>query len=142
MAEMTELRNQLRQAGVQYKVVKNTLARLAAKGTPLEPASGHFTGPVGIAVGFDDAMKVAQGVVRYSDKSEKLKLLAAVVEGSLVEGAEVKAVAGLPPREVLLSMIAGLMAAPLAKMARALSATVAGFGHAMNALTVKKEASG
>ena len=137
--ELTDFRGGLRELGIQYKVVKNTLARIASEGTPVAPVRDYFSGPVGIAFSHEDAVKVAKGIIRYSARNEKLKPVAAVVEGKLVDARELKAIAELPPREVLLSVLAGTMSAPLSKMAGALQATLSSFGHAMNALLAKKE---
>ncbi|MDA8155425.1 MAG: 50S ribosomal protein L10 [Actinomycetota bacterium] len=142
VAELYELRKDLSGLGVRFKVVKNTLARIASDGTPVGVAKDHFSGPVGIAIGYDDPVKVAQGIVKYSAKNEKLKPIAAVVEGQLVDVAELKSIASLPARPVLLSMMAGAFSAPMSKMAGALQATVSSFGYAMNALLAKKEQSG
>lgn len=140
--ELGELRLSLSKVGVQYKVVKNTLARIAAEGTPVAPAREHLKGPVGIALGFDDAIAAAKGIIGFAGKNEKLKPMAAVIDGEFLLAGELKAVSELPPRQVLLGMMAGVMAAPLSKMAGALSATVGSFGHALNALMCKKEKTG
>ncbi len=139
VAEMTELRAVLRADGVSFKVVKNTLARKASEGTPMACAQNLFAGPVGLALGYEDAVAVAKGITRYASKNEKLKPVAAVVEGQLVDAAELKSIAALPPRQVLLSMTAGALSAPLAKMAVALGATVSGLGRALGALLKQKE---
>lgn len=137
--ELTDLRGTLRADGVSFKIVKNTLARIASEGTPMACARDKFEGPVGLAIGYEDAVAVAKGIVRYSAKNEKLKPMAAVVEGHLVDAAELKAIASLPARPVLLSMVAGAFQAPASKMAGALAATVASMGHAFSALLAKKE---
>ncbi|MDA8171307.1 MAG: 50S ribosomal protein L10 [Nitrospiraceae bacterium] len=139
VAELTDLRTALRADGVRFKVVKNTLARKAAEGTPMACAQKLFEGPVGVALGYEDAVAVAKGIIKYSSRNEKLEPLAAVVEGQLVDAAELKSIAALPPRLVLLSMMAGTFSAPMAKMAGTLAATVSGLGHAFNGLLRKKE---
>ncbi len=139
VAELTDLRGALRAEGVSFKIVKNTLARIASEGTPMACARDKFEGPVGLAIGYEDPVTVAKGIIRYSSKNEKLKPMAAVVEGQLVDAAELKSIALLPSRPVLLSMMAGTFQAPMSKMAGALSATVAGMGHALSALLAKKE---
>lgn len=138
--ELNELRSALGALGIDYKVVKNTLARIASDGTPVAPARDHFAGPVGVALGYDDPVKVAQGIVKFAGKNDKLKPVAAVVEGKFVDAGELKAIASLPPREVLLGMMAGTMVAPLSKMAAALQATLSSLGYALSALESKKQA--
>ncbi len=140
VTELNDLRAALHAMGVSYKVVKNTLARIASEGTPVAPAKEHFTGPVGVAVSFDDPVKVAQGIMKFAGKNDKLKPMAAVVEGKFVDASELKSIASLPPREVLLSMMAGTMSAPMSKMAAALQATLSTFGYALKALERKKQA--
>jgi large subunit ribosomal protein L10 len=142
VAELNELRTSLRELGVEYKVVKNTLARIASDGTPIGVARERFKGPVGVALGYDDPVKAAQGMVKFAGKNDKLVLTAAVVEGQLVEAGAIKAIAALPPRPVLLSVLAGAMNAPMSKMAAAFQATVSSFGYALKALEAKKQAAG
>jgi len=140
VSELSELRTALRELGIEYKVVKNTLARIASDGTPVGVARERFSGPVGVALGYDDPVKVAQGIVKFAGKNDKLVPMAAVVEGQLVEAGELKAIAALPPRDVLLGIMAGTMSAPLSKMAAALQAALGSFGYALKALEGKKQA--
>ncbi len=142
VAELSDLRRLLRAGGVEYSIVKNTLARIASQDTPISVAKSAFKGPVAVAIGYKDPVMTAKKVIEFSKKNEKLKLSAGVIEGKLYNFAEVKAIADLPPREVLLSMMAGAFQAPLSKMAAALSATVSSFAYAMSALKTKKESSG
>jgi len=140
VAEISDLRNLLRAAGIEYKVVKNTLARLASDGTPMEAARDQFKGPVGVAMGFDDAAVVAKTVLDFSKKNVKLKVLGGVVDGSLYDASALKTIASLPSREVLLGMLAGTMNAPASKMARLMNSTVVQFAYALGALRDKKAA--
>ncbi len=142
VAELSELRRLLRASEVEYRVVKNTLARVASQDTPLSAASSVFKGPVGVAIGYKDPVMTAKKVIEFSRKNEKLKLSGGVIEGKLYNVNDIKAIADLPPREVLLSMLAGAFQAPLSKMASALSATVSSFAYAMGALKTKKEGQG
>lgn len=139
VAELSELRRLLRGGGLDYRVVKNTIARIAAKDTAISAAQDAFEGPIGIAIGYDDPVLAAKRVTEFSKKNEKLKLCGGVIEGKLYGVEEVKAIAGLPPREVLLSMLAGVLQAPLSNLAGALTATVSSFAYAMNAVKTKKE---
>jgi large subunit ribosomal protein L10 len=139
VAELSELRRLLRGGGVDYRVVKNTLARVASQDTPIAVAKDAFKGPVAVALGYKDPVTTAKKVIEFSKKNEKLKLSAGVIEGKLYAANEVRAIADLPPREVLLSMIAGAFQAPASKLAAALSATVSSFAYALTALRNKKE---
>lgn len=140
VAELSELRKLLRSGGVDYQVVKNTLARIAAQDTPLAVARDAFKGPIAIAIGYQDPVATAKKILEFSKKNEKLRLNNGVIEGKFYSMAEVRAIAELPSREVLLSMMAGAFQAPLSKMLGALSATVSSFAYALGALKTKKEA--
>lgn len=140
VAELSELRRLLRVGDIEYSVVKNTLARIASQDTPISVAKTAFKGPVAVAIGYKDPVMTAKKVIEFSKKHEKLKLSGGVIEGRLYNVSEVRAIADLPPREVLLSMIAGTFQAPASKMAAALSATVSSFAYALSALKTKKEA--
>ncbi|HXX81778.1 MAG TPA: 50S ribosomal protein L10, partial [Thermodesulfovibrionales bacterium] len=120
VAELSALRRLLRSADVDYRIVKNTLARLASQDTTISVARDAFRGPVAVAIGYKDPVVTAKKVIEFSKKNEKLKLSGGVIEGKLYNANEVKAIANLPSREVLLSMIAGALQAPSSKMAAAL----------------------
>lgn len=138
--EITGLRNDLRSAALEYKVVKNTLARIAAEGTPVGIAKEAFTGPVGIAIGYDDPVLLVKKVLEYSRTNEKLQVKGGVIEGGVCSLDALKKISELPSREVQLSMLAGVMQAPAGKFARLLNATVARFVYALEALKQKRGA--
>ena len=142
VAEITELRDTFRKDNVGYKVIKNTLASIAAEGTPAEPVRDHFKGPIGIATSSEDAAQVAKSTIGFAKANEKFKVLGGVIEGSYYEFAALKTIAALPTREVLLSTMAGTFQAPAGKMAQLLSATVTKFAYALTALNEKKAAAG
>jgi large subunit ribosomal protein L10 len=139
VSELTELRRLFRKSSLEYRIVKNTLAKIASKDTGIGAAAEVFKGPVGIAIGYDDPVLAAKKVLEFTKTNEKLQIIGAVVEGKFCEKAEVKAIAELPSREILLSMIAGVMQAPSSKMARGLAATVTRFAYAMEALNRTKQ---
>jgi large subunit ribosomal protein L10 len=138
VAQITELRNELRKSQVEYKVVKNTLAIRAAAGTDKESLTGHLNGPTGLVLGFGDPVAPAKAIMEYAKKQEKLKVRVGVVEGQFADVDALKAIASLPSREELLSRMAGTFQAPASKMARLLNATVAQLGYALSALKEKK----
>lgn len=139
VAELSELRRLLRSGDVDYRVVKNTIARIASNDTPVSAAKDVFKGPVAIAIGYKDPVMTAKRVIEFSKKNEKLKLSGGVIEGKLYNVKEVRAIADLPSREILMSIMAGAFRAPLSKMASVLSATVSSFAYAMTALKTKRE---
>ncbi len=138
VAELTDLRRLLKKSTLDYGVVKNTLAKIAAKDTSVAVAESIFKGPVGVAIGYDDPVLAVKKVLEFMKTNEKLRVKGAVIEGKLCEPAEVKEIAELPSREVILSMMAGAFQATTSKMARALSATVSSLAYALQALEKKK----
>lgn len=138
VAETTEFRRLLRNSSLDYRVVKNTLAKIASADTEVGPAADMFKGPVGVAIGYDDPVLVVKKVLEFTKTNEKLKVTGAVVEGKLCDSGEIKEISELPSREVLLSILAGAMQAPMSKMAGTLAATVNGFAYALEALKGQK----
>lgn len=138
VAEISDARRKFRDSNVEYRVVKNTLAKRAAGDTPVSVAKDYFEGPTGVAIGFDDPVGVVKTVLDYAKTNEKLVVRCGVVEGSLVEGDALKSIAALPSRTVLLSMMAGVFAAPARKLAQGLNATVVRMAYALEALKSKK----
>lgn len=101
-----EFRNQLRDAGANFQVVKNTLARLAVKGTPYEGASEHFKGVTGIAYSNEDAVVLSKTVSKFvKDNAEIYTFKAGIVEGKVVNLKQVEAIARLPSKEELISKL-------------------------------------
>lgn len=131
---MSGLRESLRPDGLDYQVVKNTLARIASDGTSLESAKEMLSGPTGIALGYDDPVLLIKRVLQYSKSNKKLEIKGGVVDGSVCSADELQKISVLPSREVQLAMLAGAMSAPASKLAAALSATITQFGYAMTAL--------
>ena len=138
VAEITELRKELRKAQIEYRVVKNTLAIRAAAGTEAEKLSKYLEGPTGLVLGFGDPVTPAKVIMGHAKKQAKLKVRVGLIEGSVVDEAMLKAVAALPSRNELLSQMAAGFQAPASKMARLLNATVARLGYALTALKDKK----
>ena len=103
----TELRKQLREAGVTYKVYKNTMMNFAFKGTDCEGLSDFLNGPSALAVSKDDATAPARILCEFAKKAEKLEIKGGVVEGKVVNPAELGEVAKIPTREVLLGRLFG-----------------------------------
>lgn len=120
--EITELRARLRNSQVEYKVVKNTLARRAAEGTPLEVLKEHFVGPVGIAIGYDDPVAPARILSEFQKTQQKLEIRVGVLDGRLLQAADIKALANLPSLASLRAKLIGLLQAPASRMVGVLSA--------------------
>ncbi|REJ30089.1 50S ribosomal protein L10 [Caldibacillus debilis] len=122
VAEITELRKQLREAGVEFKVYKNTLMRRAAEKAELSGLNEFLTGPNAVAFSEHDPVMPAKILNDFAKKNEKLEIKAGVVEGRLVSISEIKALAELPPREGLLSMLLSVLQAPIRNFALAVKA--------------------
>ena len=138
VAELSELRGLLREGSFEYRVVKNTLARIASEGTSVSSAKDSFKGPVGITLSYDDPVTPVKKILEYSKKNAKLKVGVGVIEGSLCTADDLKSVAETPPRDVLLSMLAGGMQSPLNKLGSALHATLTKFAYVVEALKQQK----
>lgn len=139
VSEIADLRRTLREIGMEYKVFKNTLSSIAAKGTPVEQAAEMFVGPTGIAFGFEDPVAAAKRLLDYAAKNDKFKVKSGVIEGRVYTVDDIKAMSTLPPKNVLLGMLAGAMNAPASKLANALNATLTRFVYALEALKTKKQ---
>jgi large subunit ribosomal protein L10 len=122
VAQVTELRKQLREAGVEFKVYKNTLARLATAKEGLTELDQHLLGPNAIAFSKDDVIAPAKILVDFAKKNEKLEIKGGVIEGKVVGPDQIKALAALPSREGLLSMLLSVLQAPIRNFALAVKA--------------------
>jgi large subunit ribosomal protein L10 len=119
VGEVTELRKQLREAGVEYRVLKNTLTRRAAASVELQGLEQYLAGPTAIAFSFEDPIRPAKILNDFAKAHKALELKGGVVEGRIVDSAEVTAIASLPSREGLLSMLLSVLQAPMRNMAYA-----------------------
>ena len=121
VAEDTQLRKQLREAGVSYKVYKNTLVKRAVEGTEFESLCGALEGPNAFAVSKDDATAPARVLAEFAKKAPKLEIKAGIVEGTYYDEEGMKTIASIPSREVLLSRLLGSMQSPVTNLARVLN---------------------
>ncbi|KAF0214586.1 MAG: large subunit ribosomal protein [Geobacteraceae bacterium] len=138
--EVNELRRQLRGAGAELKVVKNTLAVLASEGTSLSVAKEHFRGPLSVAIGYDDPAlpaKILRDFIAKEKREKKMRITVGVVEGNLLDAVRVKAVADLPSRNALLSMLLAGLQGPLAGLAGTMSGIVSKFVGTLIAIKEK-----
>lgn len=119
VAEATELRKQLRDAGIEFEVLKNTLARRAADQVELPGLNQFFVGPTAVAFGYEDAVAPAKILNDYARKHKALELKGGVVEGRVIAATEVESLANLPSREGLLSMLLSVLQAPMRNLAYA-----------------------
>ena len=114
----TELRKKLREAGVSYKVYKNTMMNFAFKGTDFEGLAPYLNGPSAMAYSTTDATAPARVIAEFAKKAKALEIKAGVVEGNVYDAKGMEAIANIPSREELLSKLLGSMQSPIANFAR------------------------
>ena len=123
VAKDQELRNQLREAGVSYEVVKNTLARRASEGTVLEPASEHFKGVTAVALSNGDPVGLSKAISKFAKANPDIfTFKAGIVEGKVVALNEVEAIASLPSKEELISKVMFLINCQAQRLVTVISA--------------------
>ncbi len=133
------LRAKLRAAGgkqIEYRVTKNTLLTIATRGTPHEPIAMHLQGPTAIAIAFDEPSAMAKVLVAYAKENEKFRIKGGVVDGELVDPADVAVLAQLPSKLELRGMLAGTLQSPLRNLAGTLQSLL---GHLRNALEQRQQ---
>ena len=121
VAEDTALRKQLREAGVIYKVCKNTMMKRAFEGTDFAALDEHLEGPSAIAISKDDATAPARILAKFAKTAPALEIKAGVVEGTFYDANGMKAIANVPSREELLSKLLGSLQSPITNLARVLN---------------------
>ncbi|ULR38813.1 50S ribosomal protein L10 [Staphylococcus aureus] len=122
VAEVTDLRSQLREAGVEYKVYKNTMVRRAAEKAGIEGLDEFLTGPTAIATSSEDAVAAAKVISGFAKDHEALEIKSGVMEGNVITAEEVKTVGSLPSRDGLVSMLLSVLQAPVRNFAYAVKA--------------------
>ena len=131
VAQDTELRKQLREAGIIYKVCKNTMMKRAFEGTEFEGLAEYLEGPSAMAVSKDDATAPARIICKFAKTAEKLEVKAGVVEGKVYDMAGVQALSAIPSREELLSKLLGSIQSPIANFARVIKQIAENGGEAV-----------
>ncbi len=121
VSEDTALRKELREAGVIYKVYKNTMMNFAFKDTEFESLKDVLEGPSAIAISKDDATAPARIIAKFAKTAPKLEIKAGVVEGTFYDAAGMNAIASVPSREELLSKLLGSLQSPITNLARVLN---------------------
>ena len=117
----TKLRKTFREAGVVYKVYKNTMINFAIKGTEFEPLSSTLEGPTAIAIATEDATAPARIIKKFAADAPALEVKGGVIEGAFYDADGIKAIADIPGRDVLISRLLGSMKSPIANFARVLN---------------------
>jgi len=137
VAEITELRKELREAGVDYTVVKNTLARIAAQKVEID-INDFINGPTALAFGIEDAVSPAKVLVDFANKHEKLEIRGGALNGELISLEKVKSLADIPPKEVLLAGVFAGMKAPISGLVNVLQGNIRGLAMVLNQIKEQK----
>jgi len=136
--EITDLRQQLRDASLELAVVKNTLARLAVQETPFERLSPYLNGPTSITLSYRDTVAPAKILSAYVKKQPKLAVRAGLFEGEIVPAEKIAEIADLPPRDVILAQVLAAMQGPLAVLVWTLQGVLSTFMGTLQAIHYKK----
>ena len=137
--EITNLRRNLQKEGGDYMVTKNTLAKIAAKGTEYEAIVDLCKGPIAIAFGYEDQVSPAKVVSKFIKESKKGEILGAVLEGNLLSADEAKALANLPSKEELYAKMLGSINSPASGIVGSVNAVMASLTRAVAAVRDQKE---
>lgn len=135
----TKLRRKMREAGVEYRVAKNAYTRIAAEELRISGLEDHLKGPVAIAISYEDAIAPAKVLSDFIKENKVLTVKAGVLEGKVIGADDVKALAALPSKEVLLAKLMGSMNAPITGFVNVLHGNLTGFVRALDAVRAQKE---
>lgn len=135
----TELRCALRKANIDYSVVKNTLTNLAAKENNLAELEPYFNGSTAMAISTDDLVAPAKVLVEYAKKYDKLKIKVGVVEGKIIKLDEIKFLAELPSREVIISQVLAGLNSPIVGLVNVLNGNIRGLAIVLDSIAKKKQ---
>ena len=124
VSEDTDLRNKLREAGVEYKVVKNTLTRFAANEVGFEELDPVLNGPTSLALSYEDPVAPAKIIAEFAKGNEKLEIKSGFLDGKVISLDEIKQLASTPSKDVLLAKLLGSLNSPVSSLARVLQAIV------------------
>jgi len=139
VAEDTKLRSSMRTAGVKYTVVKNTLLRIAAKEAGIEGMDAYLEHNTAIAVAPEDPVEVAKILNDFAKVHKALEVKAGVLDGKMITTDDIKVLAALPSREVLLAKMLGSMQAPISGLVNVLQGTIRNFVYVLDAVRKEKE---
>ncbi len=137
--EVTRMRRQLSEAGIKYKVYKNTLVEIAAKEVGIEGLSAYLSGPTAMAFGLSDPVAPAKQISESIKKLNKMQIKAGILEGKVIDAASVKVLAELPSKKELVAKLLGSLNAPVSNLVGVLGGPVRAFVYALNSIKEGKE---
>lgn len=140
VADVTKLRRKFREGGVEYKVIKNTLTRIAADELGYNALDAIFEGPTALAYSTEDAVAPAKILKEFikETKTEALTVKAGIADGQVIDAAAVEALASLPSREELLAKLVGSMQAPISGLVNVLQGNIRNMVYVLDAVRAKK----
>ena len=140
--QIGELRDKLRENGLEFKVVKNNLAKIAADEVNIEGLDEYLVGPVGIALGYDDPVSPAKLLKEFAKANQELELKAGILENTAIGEEKVKELADLPSKEELIAKLVGVFQAPISNFVNVCQGNIRNFAYAVEAVRKKKEEEG
>lgn len=138
VSQITELRNGLREAGSELRVVKNNLLRLAAKDTDFHLLDDHLKGPLALIMNYGDVIEPTKVLIAFAKKNANLEIRAGVLSGKLLDKEQISVLAELPSREILLSKLLSVMVGVQTQFVNVLSAVPRGFVQVLEAYRLEK----
>ena len=139
VAEVTELRNQMREAGVEYQVLKNTMIKRAAEKAGIEGLDPILEGPTAVAFGINDPVAPAKILTKFAKDTKKITIKGGVLAGNAIDVAAVENLAKLPSKEELIAKMLGSLNAPITGLVMVLSGVTSKFVRTLEAIRVQKE---
>jgi large subunit ribosomal protein L10 len=142
VAELSELRGRLRESGASFRIVKNTLGGIAADRAGREGVKDLLSGPTAVTFCGDDLVGAAKALAEFAKTHPQLEVRGGLLDASVIDPAAVKALASLPPRDVLVAQLVGTMAAPVTGLVTVLQGTISGFVRALGQVAEQRTAAG
>ena len=141
VSAISSLRNNLRESGCKYKVVKNKLTKLAAKDAGVEGLDPFLEGPTAMAFNDSDPIEATKIMLKMAKKLEHLSIKSGVLEGRVLDIKEIEVLGDIPSQDILLSMVCGAFQAPITGLATALKGNINNLVYVLDAIRSSKEAS-
>lgn len=138
--EMTDLRNRLRGSGMEFQVVKNTLTEFALQNTGHEDVIEHIAGPNAVIFSNEELVGPAKVVFEFIKQYKKMEVKVGILDGKMLLPDSIKALADLPPKEVLIAQVLGTMQAPITSLVYVLNANLTGLVRALDQVREQKQA--